>query len=104
MLTRAEFDQLLNAIGTNVTWHQAKAGTDTTVKAVVASASKRDEAIVNAYGIGAVMFQVDAALCQPEKLDRFTVGTERYTISDVSPRHERGTGNVISFTCYCRGR
>ena len=102
MLSAGEFNQLVNAIGINAIWHQAKADTDTPVKVVFSIISKKEETLVNAYGINGVQIQV-AATATPIKFDEFKVNGESYTVDDVVPKHERGTGTITSYTCYARG-
>ena len=108
MLTLAEFRTLLAQTGRQVTWHQAKAPqTVQAVQAIVSSTSKAPEMIVNAFGINGWQCQVAAAdlPVPPEKFDQFTdADGERYTIDIVIPKHQRGTGLVVSFTCYAKGR
>ena len=107
MLTAAEFTQLLNATGVTVSHRQAKPPhTVTQVKVVPGSVDKRDELLVNTYGVGARVFEflANALPVKPEKLDRFTLGTEQYVAQDIVPKHERGTGALISFLVYAKGK
>ena len=105
MLTRPEFVTLLGQVGINAEWHQAKPPQAvSTVKAMVSPIDQRNDGLVNAYGVHGVQVQVDAAVVQPIKFDRFKVGTESYTVDTAIPQHERVSGAIISYTCYCKGR
>lgn len=108
MLTPAEFRILLAQTGRQVTWHQAKAPQQTkAVQAIVSSTSTSAEAIVNAYGLNSYTFQISASdlPVPPEKFDQISdADGERHTVDLVIPHHQRGTGLVVSFTCYAKGR
>ena len=107
MLTRPEFKTLLGQVGIDAEWHQAKPPQAvSTVKVIVSTISDtmRNDGLVNAYGVHGVQVQVDAAVVQPIKFDRFKVGTESYTVDTAIPQHERVSGAIISYTCYCKGR
>ena len=97
MLSAAEFGQLLAAAGVAVDWRQAKAPHQTaSIQAVTGSVDKRDEALVNAYGVGGRYFQflATALPVPPEKFDRLTLAGVAYTIQDVVTKHQRATQNM----------
>jgi hypothetical protein len=108
MLLAGEFASILAALGQPVTWTQAKAPHATaTIRAVVQSTAKSQEAIVNAYGINGRSFQVaaGATVSPPEKFDVFTDAQgNRFVIDTVVEHQARGAGASTSFTCYCRGK
>lgn len=108
MLTLAEFRTLANATGIPAVWEQAQAPNQTAAigKAIVQSTSKAAEPIVNAYGVNGKSIQVAAAdlPTAPLKFDAFVVQGNRYVIDTVIEHKERGTGAVIHYTCYSRGR
>ena len=107
MLTAAEFTQLLNATGVTVSHRQAKPPhTVTQVKVVPGSVDKRSETLVNAYGVNGRTIELLASALPtpPEKMDQITFGGEKYTVSDVVPMHERGTGSIISYLMFMKGR
>lgn len=106
MLSAAQFASLLSVTGEPVTWEQAKPPQATQqVRAIVQSLSRAPENIVNAYGIDARSIQVAAGTVAPEKFDQFIDGQgNRYTVDLVIEHRERGTGALISFTCYAKGK
>jgi len=105
MLTAGEFIQIVNTLGITVEWHQAKPPREVkNVRVVVSSIDKRNEAMLNAYGLEGKMFQIPAMIT-PKKLDQIVLPTgERYTLTDVEAVHTRGTGALVSYNCYCKGK
>lgn len=108
MLTAPEFKQLLNVTGKTLAWTQAKEPRATlNVICILQSTSKAAEVIVNAFGINGTSIQLaaDALPVPPEKFDTFTdANGHRYVIDVVIPHEARGTGALVSFTCYSKGK
>lgn len=109
MLTLPEFKTLQKYHGLPLTWAQAKAPNQSALvaKAIRQSTSKAAEAIVNAYGVNGQSIMV-AAQDLPEapvKFDSFTdTNGEKYVVDSVIHHNERGSGELIYFTCYCKGK
>lgn len=108
MLTAAEFSRALALLGVPVTWTQAKAPNATeSIRAIVQSTAKAQEAIVNAFGVNGVSIQVaaDALPTAPEKFDSFTDANGARHVIDTVVKHEaRGSGALVNFTCYAKGK
>lgn len=109
MLTLAEFQALANATGSPVNWSQAKAPNQTAAvsKAIVQSTKKSEEPIVNAYGVNGKSVQVAVTdlPVAPEKFDTFTDAYgARYVVDLVVTHAARGSGEIVSFTCYSKGK
>ena len=97
---------LLGTFDHNPVWKQAKPPHDTkTVVGHKRNFGSNETELVNAYGIDGVELIVKASdfTLAPEKFDRFTVGGEVYTVTDV--KAQRGFNNaVILYRCYSRGK
>lgn len=105
MLTAAEFIALRNVTGISAEWHQAKAPKATkTCRVILAPIDKRSETLVNSYGVNGVSIQVLASDVAPAKFDQFVVNGERYTIDTPVPYHERGTGALVYYVCFVKGK
>lgn len=107
MLTAAEFNNLLAALGEPVTFRQAKAPSTTyNIRAIVQDMGKAPEAIVNAYGLSgrSVQFVASGFTVAPEKFDSVTRASgERITFDLILPQAERGTGVVTHYVAYGKG-
>ena len=78
---------VLHMLGSPAEWRQAKPP-QATVRCIVGmkTASWRDEELVNAYGLNARVFTIDAAeVAKVEKFDQVIVGNERYTLDAAVP-------------------
>lgn len=107
MLTIQEFRKLLAAVGEPVTLSPAKQpGQSYNLKAIIQPVSGRDEAIINAYGVGARTIQIAAPdlPAPPLKFDTVTSQGEKIVIDTVIAQHARGTGAVSSYLCYVKGK
>ena len=113
MLTPAEFNVLWTQLAIPVEWSPpstAPVPPIRHIRAIVQAIDKRNEVLVNAYGINGISFMVRAADLVPSKLDTVHIndpshaGLERYTIHDVVPIHTRGTGVICYYSCYSRGK
>lgn len=108
MLTAAEFAKNLSVLGKPVTWEQAKPPHATaSLSGILQSTAKTQEAMVNAFGVNGVSIQVAASdfPVAPEKFDTFTdANGHRYVIDTVVPHESRGSGLLVSFTCYSKGK
>lgn len=104
----SEFAMLLQVTGRPVTFHQIKPPQAVTnVRAIVQSNIKSSEAIVNAYGVGGRTIQIaaNALPTPPEKFDIVTdANGERWVLELVVPKHAEGSGAVVSYTCFSKGR
>lgn len=98
------FDQVVDLLGTNFTWNQAKSPNGT-AQAVcgIKTVGAKDIELINSYGIGAKVLTIKAASLPvpPEKFDEFTVNGEVYTADAVHP--VRINDQIVGYKCYCRG-
>jgi hypothetical protein len=108
MLTAPEFAHLVQTLGQPMTWQQGKPPHDSaSITVIVQSTAKAQEAIVNAFGVNGVSIQlkVDSIPIPPEKFDIFTdANGHRYVIDTVVKHESRGSGALVSFTCYSKGK
>lgn len=109
MLTLAEFNELKKHTGVQITWTQTKPPQQTMLidKAIVQATKRENEAVVNAYGLSGISIQIAAPdlPVPPEKFDVFTdVQGFRHVADIVVPHKARGSGEVVSYTCYCKGK
>lgn len=101
---RSSFERTIADLGVPASWERAKAGgAAATVTVGFRTAGVRDEAIVNAYGINAVIMTMRAseAPVPPEKFDSFVVHGVRHTADAVHPVNLNG--DVIGWKIYVRG-
>jgi hypothetical protein len=92
-----------------MTWKQAKQPKQSQLVPLTVrqSTSKSAEAIVNSYGVNgqSFMLHVDDVPEMPVKFDSFTdANGEEYVIDSVIHHHERGSGVLVYFTCYSKGK
>ena len=79
---------LLDLIGVQAVWTQAKAPNQTAnIKVGVRTLGRDEEAMVNAYGVGAKAFVVKATdlPIEPIKFDAITIDGEVYVVDGVFP-------------------
>ena len=101
----AAWNNQVALLGQPVTWEQAAPPNAT--KSIVAgfkTVGVKDEATVNAYGMGARIITIRAGdlPVAPEKFDRITVGGETDAIEDVQPVHLGGT--LLGWRCFIKGK
>lgn len=109
MLSRAHHEMLIQTVGVPMVFHQAKAPHTVTPLSHAGIASPRkDSEIVNSYGVGAkVITLMEVSVPSvPEKFDWVVVtsGGEKLVFEAVTKVHEPGTGTVIGYRCFVRGK
>ena len=107
MLTKEEFIQLRSAVGVPVNFTSAKPPSfSRSITAIVQSVNSEEEALVNAYGVGAKTIQIlSTDLPEPPlKFDTVMCQGERLVIDAVVTHNTRVTGNVCFYLCYVKGK
>jgi hypothetical protein len=103
---KSQYERTIDMLGVAATW--TKANTPASTAAITIGsriASDKDDAILNAYGIGALIFTLKATdfpVNPPTKFDTLKIGGEVYVIDHVSPVHMNG--QVFGYRCYSRGK
>lgn len=98
------FDQVVDLLGTPVTWNQAKSPNQTaTFTSGLKTVGAKDIELINSYGIGSKIFttKVSSTPVPPEKFDELVVNNESYTIDAVHA--VRINDQIVGYKCYCRG-
>lgn len=107
-MTKSEFDTVINTLGVPATHTMAKAPNTITAvpKLTIQGVGRAEEAIINAYGVTARQIVIKAAslLTPPEKFDVISIGSERHVIEAVMQKYETGSGDVMGYSCYCKGK
>lgn len=107
MWTAKEYALLIDTLGVPAKLHYTKLPADVVSLAKIgfATVSKQDDAIINAYGVGARIITIKASdvTRAPIKFDRIEVGSEFYTIDTVTNVHLPGTGTVVGYRCFAKG-
>lgn len=107
MWDKASYDRLIDVLGIPASLHYTKVPADVhpLPKIGFATVSKQDDAIINAYGVGARIITIKASdvTRAPIKFDRVQVGSEFYTIDTVTDVHLPGTGSIVGYRCFCKG-
>jgi hypothetical protein len=103
---KSEYERVIDTLGVQVVW--ARPSASISGKKITAGsriAADKDDAIINAYGIGALIFtlkSLDFPSGPPLKFDTLTIGTETHVIDHVSPVHMNGS--IFGYRCYARGK
>jgi len=104
--TKASLLQVLDDLSSPCLFTSVKAQTTLNIQAGFKTAGVRDEAITNAYGIGAKIITVKASdfTTAPERYDqfKFTGNEEVYKADAVHPKHIGA--EVVFYTIYVRGK
>jgi hypothetical protein len=101
---QAATEAVVDTLGVPATWTQTKSP-NATADVVVGfrTLGYADEALINAYGIGAKVLTIKvSAVAVVDKFDRITVGPETYTIDAVMPVHLNGVH--LFHKCYVKGK
>ena len=102
---KAQYERTIDMLGVQATWKQAVGGGSQALTIGSRIAGDKDDAIVNAYGIGARIFTLKAAdfpTNPPVKFDTLTIGTETHVIDHVAPVHMNGS--TFGYRCFVRGK
>ena len=96
----------LDALGSPCHYVNVKSSNTLDIVAGFKTAGVRDEAIVNAYGVGAKIITVKASdfTTPPEKFDTFQFdgNNETYKADTVNPKHIGA--EVVFYTIYIKGK
>jgi hypothetical protein len=102
---RAALSNALALLATPAVWTQAKPPHATkNIEVGIKTASARDEAIINAYGVGAkvITFKASDFPQPPEQFDQLVIGGETLVLADVHPAN---VGNIVqTWKGYVRGK
>lgn len=108
MMNRTTYELAVNLLGIPGTVTHTKTGATQSVSRIgIANArSVGDVNIVNAYGINAriLTFLQSSLPFEPEKFDVVEVTGERLVLDAVIPVHEPGSGVIIGFRGFVRGK
>jgi len=95
----------LSLLATPAVWTQAKPPhTSRSIEVGIKTAGPKDEAVINAYGVGAKIITMKATdfVHPPEQFDQIKIGEEVYVLADV---HSANVGDVIqTYKGYTRGK
>ena len=86
-------EQANHDLGVPVKWVQTKAPFDTKDNVLVGfkHVGWREEELVNAYGVGAIIVTINVTdIPLVEKFDKIELGEERYTLAEVFPIYITG--------------
>jgi len=104
---KTEYDRAVDSLGFPATFTVAK--TDASIKIPkvgFATIGRDDDALIQAYGVGARVITIKASdvTAPPVKFDRITIGAEVFTFEAVHNVHLPGTGAIIAYRCFSRGK
>jgi hypothetical protein len=102
---QAAFANAFALLSTPAVWTQAKPPNATrNISVGIKTAGPRDEAIVAAYGVNALIFTLKASdfTTPPEQFDQITIAGETYVLAAVHPA--RVGGVIQHFKGYVRGK
>lgn len=103
-IIKSSFEYNIGQLSVPATWERAKNQAFSGVIPVsFKTAGVKDEAIINAYGINAVIMVVRAidTAIPPEKFDSFVIEGVRHTADAVHPIHLNGS--IVGWKIYVRG-
>lgn len=100
---KASFDATIDTVGVPAVFETADGGSTHALTVGHKTAGLRDEPIINAYGIDAVVISIkaDDLPAAPKKFDRLTIAGTINVLHDV--REVNLGGVVIGWKCYVRG-
>jgi hypothetical protein len=102
---KAQYERVIDTLGVSAVFKHTATGVTSNIVCGSRIAGDKDDAIVNAYGIGALIFTLkalDFTATPPLKFDLLTIGSETYVIDHVSPVHLNGS--VFGYRCFVRGK
>jgi hypothetical protein len=101
---KAQYDRTIDVLGVPMMWAEAKSAATASLVAGLRIASDAENAVVQAYGVGARIITIKAASLPqaPVKFDRFIMGGEVMVAEHVSPVHL--TGKLVGYRVYVKGR
>jgi limonene-1,2-epoxide hydrolase len=107
-VNESQYRSVINRLGFPGTFEKVKPPhTRINIARIGQRALRPDDALVNSYGVGARIVTIAAADLPgvvPEKFDAVRIGDERIVFEHVEPAHEPGSGKVIGWRCYVKGK
>lgn len=106
-MKRAEFNRLITGLGTYAEITHAKTGTvDPVTYCLSQSTSKATDALINQYGVNGreFVFRSGDVTSPPLRLDAIAISGDKYVFDVVIPLYEAGTGALIGYRAYAKGK
>lgn len=106
MLTRKEYETVIDTLGVAATFKHVKSGVEVSIDKVGIRTNSNNEALVNAYGVGSKTITIKASslTAMPEKFDSMVINHEKIVIEAVTTVHEPNSGSIIGFRCFVLGK
>lgn len=106
LMSQDQYESVIDVLGVSATYTHIKSGVVVAIEKVGIRTNSTNEALVNAYGVGSKTITVKASslATTPEKFDAMLINNERMVIEAVTVVHEPGTGKVIGFRCFVKGK
>lgn len=107
MSMQAEFELLISTLGVPATFTQTVGGVVVNLPKVGIATAKTNDVIVNSLGVGTQVITMPGSglgAVVPIKFDRVKIGLATMVLDHVSPIHDVGTGAIIGFKGYVRGK
>lgn len=105
-MKKAELASLITVLGTSVNLEMIASGAKPALKVLTQSVGKLTEALINSYGVNGreFVFGVDDLPYPPEKFDVVTLDGERFVIDVPQTLREDGSGLIIGWRAYAKGK
>ena len=106
MSMQAEFETLIATLGVPAALVQ-NAGTTVMLARIGLATAKPSDPIVNSYGVGAQTITMPVSglgAVVPTKFDRVKIGTSTMVLEHVNPIHDVGTGAIIGYKGFVKGK
>jgi hypothetical protein len=106
LMTRAQYESVIDLLGVSAQFTHVKTQTQVQLAKVGIRTNSTNEALVNAYGVGSKTLTVKQSSLPftPEKFDFMIVNNEKLVIEAVTLVHEPGSGDIIGFRCFVKGK
>jgi hypothetical protein len=106
LITREQYNSVIDALGVPAEYCHTKTQTKVSINKVGIATNKTNEALVNAYGVGSktITIKQSSLSVTPEKFDYVIINSEKMVFEFVTSVLEPGTGVVIGFRCYVKGK
>lgn len=106
-MKKAELKRIVTGMGILAVLTHSNSGViDSALHCLTQSTSKATDALVNQYGVNGREFVIDAdeVTAPPVRLDSIAVNETKYVFDAVMPLYEDGTGALIGFRAYAKGK
>lgn len=105
-MTRVQYESIIDTLGVSAIFTHIKSNIQVKIAKVGIRTNSTNEALVNAYGVGSKVITVKATSLQtpPEKFDYVLINNERMVLEAVTLVHEPGTGDIIGYRCFIKGK